>query len=145
MYFAKNAAVEDYFIKSERLCIPFSIIHNATPTLKTNSNDLPSAMVLDLQGQLAASAIDSGCNFATPTDSTGVFGILLTNLGTIKKLHTASASSLSSGTMVLTPAGVSTSGVTVSGNIAISADWSGDLTATDLSAVLVVDFILDKN
>src|ERR1700761_5753694 len=134
-YFIKQSAqAEDYAVKSQRLCIPFSIVHNATPASKTTSNDLPQVMVLDLQGILAADAIDPGCNFPTPTDSTGVFGILLYSLGTVYKLHKYEMFGLSSGTVVLTPEGASSTGVTASGNIAVSADWSGSLASTDLSA-----------
>lgn len=145
-YFVKsNSQAQDYSIRSERLCIPFAVVHSATPASKTNSNDLPSALVLALQGQTAAAAaIDSGTNFATPTDSTGVFGALLYNLGTIAKVQRVSVDMLSSGTLAVTLAGASSSGVTASGNVALSCDWSGDLTATDLSACLSIDYIISK-
>jgi len=143
-HFVKNAAVEDYREKSERLCIPFSIKHNATPALVTYSSDLPASMVLDLEGILAADAIDSGCNFTAPAAATGVFGILLTSLGTVAKLHKFEVVGLSSGTIAVSAKGASSSGVTASGNIAISADSSLDLTAADLSGVLCVDYIIAK-
>lgn len=144
-HFNKVSSVEDYRIRSERLCVPFTIVHNATPASKTNSNDLPAAMVLACQGQTAtAAAIDSGTNFTTPTDSTGVFGVLLYNLGTVNKVHKADIVNLSSGTVAVSLAGASSSGVTASGNIALSVDWSGDLTATDLSGTLCVDYIISK-
>jgi hypothetical protein len=143
MAYEKIASVLDYSIKSQRLCIPFSIVHNATPASKTNANDLPAALILALEGQTAAAAaVDSGTNFATPTDSTGVFGILLANVGKVKKVLKYEVVGLSSGTIVLTPEGASSTGVTISKNIAISADSSLDLSATDLSGVLCVDFII---
>lgn len=141
----KNSQVEDFKLRSKRLVIPFSIVHNATPASKTNSNDLPSSMVLALEGQTAtAAAIDSGTNFTTPVDSTGIFGILLYNLGTVSKLCKYEVSFLSSGTITVTAKGASTSGVTASSNIAVSADWSGDLSATDLTAVCTVDYQVSK-
>lgn len=144
--FHKNAAVEDYTIRSERLVIPFAIVHHATPASKTYSNDLPDAMVLSLEGlTAAATAIDSGTNFTTPVDSTGIFGILVYHLGTVKKLLTLSMTELSSGTVALSRKGASTTGVTASGNIAVSADWSGDLSSTDLSAYFAVDYIISKS
>lgn len=144
-HFNKNAAVQDYEVKSERLCIPFSIVHNATPASKTNSNDLPAAMTLALEGQTAAAAaIDSGTNFTTPVDSTGIFGILLASLGTVAKLHKAEIVGLSSGTIAVTLKGASSTGVTASGNIAVSADSSLDLSAVDLSGTLCVDYIISK-
>lgn len=145
MYLPKNSAVDDYVIKSARLCVPFSIVHAATPANKTNSNDLPAAMVLALEGQTAAAAaIDSGTSFTTPTDSTGVFGILLYNLGTVAKLKRAAVDNLSSGTVAVTNVGASSSGVTASGNIALSVDWSGNLATTDLSGTVSVDYIISK-
>lgn len=145
-HFQKNASVEDYRVKSERLCIPFSVVANATPASKTQANALPAALILALEGETAAAAaIDSGTNFATPTDSTGVFGILAYNLGQVGTLLAYHVENLPSGTIVLTPAGASSSGVTASGNIAISADWSGSLATTNLSAVLCIDYICLKD
>jgi hypothetical protein len=143
-YVKVNSQAEDYKVKQNRLCIPFSIVHNATPASKTSSNDLPSSMYMDLEGILSASAVDSGCNFTTPADATGIFGILLANLGTIQKCLTADVVGLSSGTVAVSKKGASSSGVTASGNLAVSVDWSGDLSATDLSATLVVDYKISK-
>lgn len=145
MHDNKNAQVKDYSIKEERLCVPLSIVHNATPANKTNASDLSAAMTLALEGQTAAAAaIDAGTNFATPTDSTGVFGILMSNLGTVNKLLKSEVVNLSSGTAVVTPAGASASGVTASGNIAVSVDWSGSLATTDLSTTLCIDYNILK-
>lgn len=145
-YFQKTAAVQDYQTKSSRLCIPFAIVHNATPASKTNSNDLSAAMVLALEGQTAAAAaIDTGTNFTTPVDSTGIFGILVYSLGTISKLLKSETINLSSGTCTTTAVGASSTGVTASGNIAVSIDWNGNLATTDLSATLCIDFILASN
>lgn len=144
-HFNKNSQVQDYSIKQERLCVPFAIVHNATPANKTSSNDLPGAMVLAMEGLTAtAAAIDSGTNFTTPADSTGVFGVLLYNLGTVYKVLNVDVKLLSSGTSAQSLKGASSTGVTASGNIAISVDWSGDLSATDLSAVFIVDYNIVK-
>lgn len=145
-YFCKNAAVEDYNVKSERLVIPFAIVHHATPASKTYSSDLPDALILSMEGlTAAATAADTGCNFTTPVDSTGIFGMLIRNLGTVKKLLAFGMTELSTGTVTLSRKGASTTGVTASGNIAISADWNGDLSSTDLSAYMAVDYIISKN
>lgn len=144
-HFFKNSGAEDYRIRSERFCVPFSIVHNATPASKTYSTDLPSCMVLSLEGlTAAATAIDSGTNFTTPVDSTGIFGALIYNLGTVGKLLKSDIAGLSSGTAAVSAKGASSSGVTASGNIAVSVDWDGSLASTDLSAVLVLDFIISK-
>lgn len=145
MHYEKSAQAQDYKIKQERLCIPFAIVHNATPASKTSSNDLPSSMTLAMEGLTAvAAAIDSGTNFTTPTDSTGIFGILLSSLGSVAKVHKAEVVRLSSGTLVVTFVGASSTGVTASSNIALSADSSVDLSSTDLSGVLCVDYSISK-
>ncbi len=144
-YYPKNQAVNDYAIKMQRLCVPFAIVHNATPASKTSSNDLPAAFVLSMEGLTAtATAIDSGTGFTTPVDSTGIFGVLMYNLGTVSKLHKAEVFNLSTGTATVALKGASSTGVTASGNIAVSVDWSGDLSSTDLSATFIVDYIISK-
>ena len=142
---SKNSQVNDYEIRSRRLCIPFSITHNATPASKTTAVDLPEALTLATEGlTAAAAAIDSGTNFTTPTDSTGIFGCLVSGCGTVSKLLKAEVVHLSSGTATLTKVGASSTGVTASGNIAVSIDSSLDLSMTDLSGTLVVDYIIKK-
>lgn len=144
-HFFKNEAVEDYRVKSERMVIPFAIVHNATPASKTYSSDLPSALVLATEGLTAqAAAIDSGTNFTAPNDGNGIFGVLVYNLGTVKKLLTVDFVNLSTGTATVTRKGASSTGVTASGNLAVSIDWNGDLSMTDLSGNLVTDFIISK-
>jgi hypothetical protein len=69
----------------------------------------------------------------------------LSSLGTVEKLLKVEIIDLSSGTVSVSKKGASSSGVTASGNIAVSADWSGDLSATDLSATLAVDYRIRKN
>lgn len=143
-YFHKNPQVEDYKIRSERLCIPFSIVHAATPANKTSTNDLPACVVFAFEGQTAAAAaIDSGTSFTTPTDSTGVFGVLIYNLGTVQKVCGAATFNLSTGTIVATLAGTA-NGVTASGNAAVNLDWSGNLATTDLTGVFHLDYIISK-
>lgn len=144
-HFNKTPAVEDYIIKSERLCVPFAIVYHATPASKTYSSDLPASMTLAMEGlTAAAAAIDSGTSFTTPVDSTGIFGVLLSGLGTVSKLLKVEMIDLTSGTVALTKVGSSSTGVTASGNIAVSADWSGSLATTSLGATFIVDYIISK-
>lgn len=144
-HFFKNAAVEDYRVKSERMVIPFSITFHATPASKVHATDLPDALVLSTEGKTSdASSADSGCNFTTEADANGIFGILVKNLGTVKKLLYADVTNLSSGTAVVSRKGASSTGVTASNNIAVSVDWNGDLSMTSLSGNLMLDFIISK-
>lgn len=142
------APVQEYAISSQRLCIPFAVVHSATPALKTQSNALGAAMILALEGQTAAAAaIDSGTSFATPTDSTGTFGILLYNLGTVGACLKASVDSVAAGVYtakVTTLEGASNSGVTASANIAVSVTGFASLATTDAAGVLSVDYQLSS-
>ena len=141
----KNAGVEDYKLREKRLIVPFTITANATPASKVHSTDLPSSLVLSTEGKTStASAIDSGTNFTTEVDSTGIFGILMCNLGTVEKLLDVSLVNLSSGTATVSRKGASTTGVTASGNIAVSVDSSLDLSMTSLTAHAVVDYRVSK-
>jgi hypothetical protein len=141
----KNSAVEDYKLREKRLVIPFSITGNATPASKVVSNDLPAAMVLSTEGLTAqAAAIDSGCNFTTPVDANGIFGILAYNLGTVEKLLDVQLVNLSSGTATISRKGASSTGVTASGNIAVSIDSSLDLSMVNLSGHLVIEYRVSK-
>ena len=144
--FSKNSGNYDYEIKSHRLSIPFTITFNATPASKSHASDLPSAMTLSTEGlTAAATAIDTGTSFTTQTDSTGIFGVLLSNLGTVYKLYDVQLVNLSSGTAALTRVGASSTGVTASGNIAVSVDWSGNLATTSLTATMIVDYNVSKD
>lgn len=146
MFSFANSDAESYWIRERRLIIPFSIVHHATPASKTSSNDLPACLILSLEGLTAtATAADAACSFTTPVDSTGIFGCLVRNIGTVSKLLDVQVVNLSSGTVAVTRKGASTTGVTASGNIAVSVDSSLDLSATDLTAHLVLDFMLSKN
>lgn len=141
-----NSQVENYKLKTHRLIIPFTIVHNATPASKVESSDLPDALVLSLEGQTAAAtAIDSGTNFTTQVDSTGNFSCLVRNLGTVSKLLDVQVVNISSGTATVARKGASSTGVTASGNIAVSLDSSLDLSAVDLTASLVVEYTVSHN
>lgn len=144
-HFDKNAAVEDYKLREKRLVIPFSITFHATPASKVHSTDLPAALVLSTEGKTAtATAIDSGLNFTTEADATGIFGILVYNLGTVEKLLDVSVVNLSAGTAAVSRKGASSSGVTASGNIAVSIDSDQNLSTTSLSGNLVIEYRVSK-
>lgn len=140
-FFAKNSAVEDHLSKQHRICVPFSITFHATPASKVHSTDLPGVAYLSTEGKTAeATAVDSGDSFTTENDGNGIFGILLANLGTVEKVYDAQVVGLSAGTAAVSKKGASSSGVTASGNIAISIDSNQDLSMTSLSGVLIVDY-----
>lgn len=144
-FYEQVSSVENYKLKSKRLIVPFSIVFHATPASKTSSNDLPDALILSMEGLTAtATAADSGCGFTTPVDSTGIFGCLVKNLGSVGKLLDVQVVNLSAGTAAVSRKGASSTGVTASGNIAVSVDWDGSLATTSLTGHLVVDYTVTE-
>lgn len=143
-YFVKNSQANDYAVRSQRLCVPLKVTH-AAGTAQVYTNDLPACMVIAGEAQTAtAAAIDSGTNFTTPVAANGIIGVLIYNLGTVAKLLNCTLFNLSSGTCTVTAVGASSTGVTASGNIAVSLDSSLDFTATDLTTTMCVDYIIAK-
>lgn len=140
----KNAQAEDYILKQKRLIVPLALVHGAAASI-TYSSDLPSGLILSMETlTAAAAAIDSGTNFTAPVAANGIIGVLLYNLGTVNKLLSMGTDNVSSGTVALSRKGASSTGVTASGNIAISLDSSLDFTATDFSASIIVDYTVSK-
>jgi hypothetical protein len=145
MSFFKEPGANDYALRSNRLCIPFGITSHATPASKTHTTDLPSVLVLSSKNKTStALGIDSGVGFTTEADTTGIFGILLYNLGTVSKLLDVSVVNLNSGTATVSRKGASSTGVTASGNIAVSVDSSLDFESASITGTVCVDFIVSE-
>lgn len=147
MYLDSNSQVMDYRLKTRRLVIPFSITGHATPASKTLSTDIPDAMVISAEGLTAtATAIDSGTNFTTAVDATNaVFSLLVYNLGTVTQIKSAQVldqGNTASGTAIaVARKGASSTGITASGNVALSVTYTGfDAATENLSAVLILDY-----
>jgi hypothetical protein len=141
-YLENDPSVADYALKEKRLVIPFAITGHATPASKSHATDLPAALILSTEGKTAtAAAADSGCNFTTESDANGIFGVLIYNLGEVDKLLDVQVVNLSAGTATVSRKGASSTGVTASGNIAVSIDSNQALTS-NLSGHVVVDYRL---
>lgn len=85
-YYPKDDQVERRSLLVQRLVIPLFIGHNATPASKSIVSDEPSLLFYNTEGNgnctVAAGAYDSsaeqsGITFASASDATGVFSILL--------------------------------------------------------------------
>ncbi len=85
-YQSKNEGVQARRLKTQRLVLPFSVVGHATPASKTVTRDEPSILFLNFEGvsgiTLALGAVDSAgelsdITFASATDSTGVFNVLV--------------------------------------------------------------------
>lgn len=149
MYLEKSDKVEDYKLKERRLTIPFTITGHATPASKTSSTDL-APLYLSTEGRTAtAAAVDSGCNFTTASDSTGVFGLLLTPGAVARKVlrvavEQRSGTTATNKVQATVLNGASSTGITASGNIAVSATCAGlDLSAENFDGVLVIEYMIE--
>lgn len=147
-----NSVAEDRHIKTKRLCIPFSITAHATPASKTLSTDAAGVLILSAEGLTAtATAADSGTNFTTESDSDGIFGLLVTGLGIVTKVLEASVkgtavsaiNTMSTGTCAVTLKGASSTGVTASGNVAVSVDSNQDISSQSVSGILVLEVLCE--
>jgi hypothetical protein len=94
-YQSKNQGVEARRLKTQRLVLPFSVVGHATPASKTITRDDPSLLFLNFEGisgiTLALGAVDtagelSDITFASATDSTGVFNVLVRVGETVEKV-----------------------------------------------------------
>lgn len=142
--------VHNYDIRQRRLCVPFTITGNATPASKSTSADLSVVYVVTEGLTAAAAAVDSGTSFTTPVDSTGNFSLLLlTGTTATRKIMRASVEQRSGSTatnlfQAVALKGASSTGITTSGNIAVSVTAAGlDLSAESFDGVLVVEYMVE--
>lgn len=139
--FAKNNQLHDYRLKEERLVFEFSIVANATPASKKESVDIPTVVYIRAEGQTAAAdAVESGIGFTTPVDnSTGdsVFGVLLTQLGSIKRVKKITVSEQTSLASSIATTKLGTNGLTSGGNVAFEIAGTGLNLASESPTFLV--------
>lgn len=127
--FAKNNSLHDYRLKEERLTPEFSIVANATPANKQESVDISTVMYIRAQGQTAAAdAIEPGLAFTSPADNSAgnsVFGVLLTNLGSIKRVKEIIVTEQTSFSSAVSVTKLGVNGLTPGGNIAFNVSSTG--------------------
>jgi hypothetical protein len=159
-----NSQLNDWELKSRRLCVPFSITASATPANKVTSTGLPSVAYLSTQGNTAtAAALDPNCNFSpAAADSSGTFGVLLYGLGGrdtgVDQLFKIAVDNINSaGGYTLTLNGNNSTGITISTepvpgiypppapltegeNIAFTVGTGVNLATTTLTGVIIADY-----
>lgn len=151
-YYPKDDLVDRRSLKVQKLTIPFYITHNAVPASKVVASDEPALLFLGVQGinnlTVASGAFDtsaeqSAITFASATDTTGVFSLLLrVNEQIIKVMYVRvsqrSASEVVSGTA---PTGASAWISSLGNKIVANIDSSVNLATTDGDYVLEVEYI----
>ena len=149
MVLEANSRLEDYQLKEKEIAIRFSITGSATAASVVHSTDIPGIFYVGTEGNLADS-IDSGIT-VTENDSGGVFALLLTEAGSIKKIIHAEVKDMGAETggsdtasaVAVVLAGASNSGITASGNVALEVTGTGlNLTSENFSGVMLLRYLM---
>lgn len=140
--FEKNAALNDHQLRQERLVFEIAITSNATPASKKHHSDIHGAVHLRTQGKTAeADAIeDLSASFTTAADnSTGdsVFGVLISDLGDLTKVHKITVTELTALAASFTVTKLGTRGLTAGGNVAFEIAGTGLNLASESPTFLV--------
>lgn len=146
----KDSSLQNREMKQRRYSFRVRIKGNSTPASKTLEQELPNVCVVRAQGQTAtADAIeDLSASFATATDSTGVFGLLIkgTQIGPVDRIVPSSikVDPLDGGTCTITPvsAGGVQNGISPGGNLAFDMNSSLDLSSgsTQLDVLVTLEY-----
>ena len=157
MYIQNNPVVEDHELKHARLVFELAITANATPASKAMSSDLPGVCLLATQGidGISATEVISGlANFASATDSTGVFQVMLSGAQLVAKIgsirdvmkvdvHGVNFSNGLTTAPTVTMLGTSW-GLTPGGNIAFQVATGTSLATTSQTFCIVVDYMVSR-
>lgn len=148
-YMSQDSLIQDRQLEVLRLSIPLSIVANATPASKTQSNDEPARLFLNTEGvqqiTLANGAVSSvaelsAITFASPSDATGVFNLLLKFNEPVIKVCSAmlvrsNGQEVISCTLTSAPA----SGITSAGSsVVLNADSAVNFATTNYNACLEI-------
>lgn len=151
-YQAKDSGVLQRQLKVQTLVIPFTCSASATPSAKVVTNDEPSILFLNFQGNTgitqANGALEAGetlPSLATATDSTGVINILaLIHEPLVKVMRVTFAprngATGATGTVLAFTTGSTNSGQSVVANITTGVN----LTTTAIDACIVVEYITQE-
>ena len=151
-YRSKQPTVLGRQLKVQKLSIPFTIVGSATAANVTISCDEPAVMFIKTEGndQITA-ALASGETItyvSTPTDSTGIFTVLIKTGETVSKLVSARCkryhSTVASSTEQLVGPG-DADGLTSAGNIALNVDSDIALNAANtLACTMEVEYVVSE-
>jgi hypothetical protein len=166
MYDAKDDSVRRRAQEVQRLSIPLSIAHNATPASKVASSDEPGILFMNVQGIVGISVANGSLTpvevppaLATATDSTGVINVqVLIREPLIKVMNVMLVSRDAGGVLVsgqILPFSTGANGFrppgapyqpqspddTIGESIFANITTGVNLSTTDLNACLIVEYI----
>ena len=147
-YQAKDSNVSQRQLKVQRLVIPFTLTHNATPASVVTHNDEPSFCffategVDNITGALASGETATYTN--SPDDSDGKMNIFI-RLGSDSADKVCQAHFTSRTTGVSQPCFLGDAdGISSAGNIMLSIDSSVDFSATDVDGCIDVEYTVSE-
>jgi hypothetical protein len=157
MYESKNPLVKLRQDKTESLVLPFKLTANATPASKTYTNDEPGILFFNFQGltgaTVAAGAFDtagelSAITWATATDTTGVFNVVVRVGDQITKVVSATCSrnAVATGEIIKAtfPTGATTGISSAGDKIVLNFDSAVDFSAADYDGIIRVEYTVSK-
>lgn len=154
-YQAQDSQVLSRQLKVIELAIPLNVTANGTPASKTQTTDEPALLFINTEGKtgisVATGAFDTSAEaaaitFATATDATGVYNLLLRVGEQIAKVVTAEVHKnlVSGATEVLTcssPTGASRFVTSVGDKMVFNLDSAVNFATTDYDATLRVSYV----
>ena len=154
-YQAKNEKTLARQLKVEELAIPLFVTANAVPANKTQASDEPALLFINTQGisgiTLANGAVDSAAElaaitFASATDTTGIYNLLLRVGEQVVKVVSAQVVRRDGNEVISCtfPTGA-LNGISSAGDkIVLNCDSAVDLSATNYDASLLVRYVTAK-
>jgi len=146
-FYAKNSQAMDRENKVQRLVIPFSVTHSATPASVVLASDEPSLMFLKSEGvdQITAELAllgDSVTFSVSPNDANGILNILIQVGESVHKIMRADVTDRVNGGSQPCKLG-DADGLTTLSNIALTMDSTIDFATTSANLCLVVEYIVN--
>jgi hypothetical protein len=146
-YMSKNSLVQGRELKVQRLVIPFTITHSATPSaVVLNNNDEPNILFLQSEGVNQITGAKAAGETATytssgPTDVSGLMNLFVKIQPDDVCTKVCQAKITSRTTGVSQPCFLgSSTGISSAGNIMLAMDSSINNATTDSSLCLEVEY-----
>lgn len=154
-YQAQNQNTLSRQLKVVELAIPFNVTANGTPASKTQTTDEPSLLFINTEGltgiSVASGAFDTSAEaaaitFATATDATGVYNLLLRVGEQVQKVVSAEVTRnlVSGATELLTcsnPTGATRYVTSLGDKLVFNLDSGVNFATTNYDATLIVRYV----
>ncbi len=146
---SKNELVMGRQLKVQRLVIPFTITHSATPSAVVIHSDEPSVMFIQSEGvneiTAALAAGETATYTVSPVDASGTCNILikLQPEERCAKVMRAGVVERATGVVEVCKLG-DADGISSAGNIMLTVDSAVNFATTDYDACIDVEYAVDE-